>query len=243
MPAAFGVEALNPARIDPIWQDEPCFVVATGPSLTSDVIRAVRMARWLQGWRVLLVNDAYKVLPIADILYASDWTWWKTHEGAKSFQGERWTSHSQVQSLIDDKSLVASEYPLRLVAAATGKGFSTDGARIHYGSPEHSGFQAVNLALLLGAAVVVLVGFDSHAPAGRTHFFGDHPPHLNRCKDEGYRHMARAYPPHERILNATPGSAITAYPSVDLDETIQRHSGLHRNRAESHAGADSHCPG
>lgn len=213
-------------------------MVATGPSLTPEVIHAVRMARWMESWRVIVVNDAYKVLPIADILYAADWAWWKTHEGAKSFEGERWTSHSQAPALVDDKSLVAHEYPLRLVLAAEGKGFSSNAAQIHYGDPGHSGFQAVNLALLLGADPIVLVGFDSHTPAGRTHFFGDHPAHLNRCKDFGYRHMAKAYPPNERILNATPGSAITAYPSVDLGETIQRHRGLHRDRPVTDAATN-----
>jgi len=44
---------------------------------------------------------------------------------------------------------------------------------IHYGY--NSGYQAVNLAYLLGAKRVILLGFDMHVTKDKTHFFGDHP--------------------------------------------------------------------
>ena len=64
------------------WTGEPCIVVASGPSLDADTAHRVRMARWTDGWRVIVVNDAYRLLPRADILYACDARWWELHEGA-----------------------------------------------------------------------------------------------------------------------------------------------------------------
>lgn len=214
--------------------------MASGPSLTTEVAHKVRMARWLEGWKVIAVNDAYRRLPHADILYGCDWGWWKHHNGAPDFYGERWTCHSTSAEFIDDKSAVAALYPLRLVKAQNGKGFSADPDHIYYGWPQpSSGFQAVNLALLLGAQRVVLVGFDGHARNGK-HFFGDHPAHLNRGTDQGYREFAKAYPPDERIVNATPGSSIEAYRFVDLEE-ILRNGNVYRNRSVAHYPTSRTC--
>jgi len=170
-------------------------------------------------------------------LYACDWSWWRYHQGAKSFDGERWTSHSESTSLIDDKSQVAHEFDVNLVRAVDAAGFSSDQSFIHYGRPQaSSGFQAVNLALLMGASKVVLIGFDGHAKNGK-HFFGNHPEHLDRCGDEGYRDLARAFVADDRIVNATPGSSIEVYERVDLEEVL-RDGSVHRHRPVADAGAD-----
>ena len=211
-------------------------VVATGPSLTAEVAHRVRMARWLNSWRVVVVNDAYRLLPHADVLYACDWGWWKHHDGARAFYGERWTSHSFSLNYQDDKSLVAGQFDLNLVEAREGRGFAETGEFIHYGYPQpSSGFQAVNLALSMGVAQVVLVGFDAHTRNGK-HFFGDHPEHLNRSDDSGYRDLGRAFMPDARVVNATPGSSIEVYQRVDLEEVL-RDNCLHRNGSIAHAAA------
>ena len=212
---------LQPQKINPVWADSPCIVVASGSSLTADVARKVRFARWFDHWRVLVVNDAYRLLPYADILYGCDWGWWKHHDGAPKFHGERWTCHSNSMAFVDNKSAVVGTYDLRYVLAANERGFSDDPRQIHYGLPQpSSGFQAVNLALLMGASPIVMVGFDGHAKNGK-HFFGEHPQHLNRGTDEGYREFSKAYPPNDRIVNATPGSTIEAYRFVDLEAILR----------------------
>ncbi len=194
------------------------------------------MARWCDGWNVIVVNDAYRLLPHADILYACDWSWWRHHQGAPNFTGAKWTSHSTSVNFCDDKSQVAHEFDVNFVEAREGRGFS-DADYIHFGHPQpSSGFQAVNLALIMGASTVVLVGFDGHAKNGK-HFFGDHPQHLNRCDDTGYREFARAYMPDDRIVNATPGSSIGVYKFVDLEEVL-RHSHLYCNRAVPRSESD-----
>lgn len=226
---------LAPRKINRSWQGEPCVVAASGPSLTADVAHRVRMARWCGGWRVLCVNDAYRLLPQADALYACDWGWWRHHDGAKKFDGERFTCHSTSVSFCDDKSIVLQEFDVTPVEARNGAGFSADQQFIHYGFPQpSSGFQAVNLALLMGASLVVLVGFDGHTQNG-AHFFGDHQG-LRNCDDAGYREFAKAYPADERVLNATPGSSIKAYKFVDLEDVLRDHR-MHWNGPINHASA------
>lgn len=199
------------------------------------------MARWLSGWNVIVVNDAYRLLPRADVLYASDFSWWTVHEGAKSFEGEKWSSHSHTSAFCDDKREFATQYGLNLVQAFPGLDFSRSPAGIAYGETAHSGFQAVNLALLFGASQVVLCGFDY----GGSHFFGEHPEKLRQPTAQQYADLARAFDSTTSdvpILNATPGSALKRFPMVDLDEALRRYDHVYRDGAVVDAGADRHCP-
>jgi hypothetical protein len=224
------------------WSDSPCIVAASGPSLTNEVAAKVRRAQFA-GWRVLVVNDAYRQVRSADALYATDFAWWSAHNGARDFLGERWTSHSTSMAVIDDKSLVAHRYDLNFVLAKHGKGFSKDPQCIHYGSPEHSGFQAVNLAILAGAKRIVLVGFD-YGYSAEPHFFGAHPMNLRQPKAHEYADMARAFDSVEtnvQIDNATSGSGLKKFPMVDLDEALRRDDRVHRNGSLADACADRSC--
>ena len=104
-------------RIKPDWQC-PVVVAATGPSLTPAVAAEVRRARWpLEKCRVVAVNDAYRLLPYADILYACDERWWEVHIGdvRKSFYGERWSSHEGPAGTTNDKSRIPAEWGLNFV--------------------------------------------------------------------------------------------------------------------------------
>lgn len=190
--------------------------------MTAEVASRIRIARCC-GWRVIAVNDAYRLLRYADILYACDWAWWKAHDGAKDFHGERWTSHSEVTDLIDDKSLIAGTYPLHFVRAQNGIGFSKAHV-INYGICSHSGFHAVNLALILGCSKVVLCGFDMRRVDGESHFFGDHPEglrnHAGEVEDQKYLDFIKCYPPDGRIVNATPDSALKVYEFQSIDQAF-----------------------
>lgn len=196
-------------------------MAATGPSLTVEAANACAAS----GWPIVAVNDAYRLLPGAAVLYACDAAWWDVHGGCPGFRGEKWSSHSAgLMAPQNDKAACQARYGLSLVAGADGPGFSLDPDRIHYGS--NSGFQAINLAILFGARTIVLVGFDMR---GRTHFFGRHPLPLNQMDESrpGFERYIRYFveaattlPPHVRILNATPGSALTCFPMVTLDDAL-----------------------
>jgi hypothetical protein len=213
------------------WAGEPCIVAATGPSLTVDLIQKVRMARWVDKWKVIAVNDAYSVMPWADAMYACDNHWWlKAPRDFSKFAGELWTSHEEInhptEVHVNDSREILKAFPaVRLVAGRTGSEFSFDPSYISYGLT--SGFQAINLGLLKGCRDIILVGFDSRHVNGKSHFFGDHPKGIPTTPDHGYsthvepfKHAAARLPKSVRIINATPGSAIQCFPIMEFDKAL-----------------------
>lgn len=203
------------------WSGRACIVAASGPGLTEHAANLCQAS----GLPIVAVNDAYRVLPRADILYACDAGWWHAHGGAPDFAGEKWSCHEAPAAtgprrVENDKSEAQAAYGLSLIAGRDAEGFSFDPGYIHYGG--NSGFQAINLALLMGARRVILAGFNM---AGRSHFFGAHPPELDRGGDYGrfvpaFAAAARLLPPGIEIINCTPGSALTCFPAMPLDQAL-----------------------
>jgi hypothetical protein len=190
-------------------------VAATGPSLTEDVAELCRDHR-----AIIAVNDAYKRLPFAPVMYACDAAWWRAHKGCPDFRGEKWSTHNPSGN---DKREAARLYGVRLVAGKKAAGFSTDPAVIHYGN--NSGFQAVNLAILFGAKRVVLVGFNMRREGNQEHFFGSHPAPLRRASSFGqfiaaFNEAAKQMPRGVEIINATSGSALGCFPYMPLQEAL-----------------------
>lgn len=220
----------EPQRIKPVWAGERCIVAAAGPSLTPDVIRKVRLARWTDDWKIIAVNDVWKDIKHADVLYAVDNRWWEIHSECKGFTGEKWAAHEQDPNPREihgnDKRELAERFGINLVRGMEGDEFSYDPAVIRYG--HNSGFQAINLAILLGATSIVLVGFDMRHVHGKAHYFGDHPKELRTSRDDDYRgfiprfeRAARQMRPGVRIVNATPGSALTCFKMMELDVALR----------------------
>ena len=200
-------------------------MAASGPSLTPDVIEAVRAT----GWPVLAVQDAYRAMPWCDVMYGCDVKWWRHHSPCPDFKGEKWSSHD---SGTNDKASYADEFGFRCVRGMAGSVFSTDPDVICYG--DCSGFQAINLAILFGATYIVLVGYDM-TYRGSGHFFGDHPNGLFQNRNyENFLHnfdkAANRLPEGVQIINATPGSALKSFPMLPLKDSIEN-GRLHCHRS------------
>lgn len=170
--------------------------------------------------RVIAVNDAHRLLPEADILYACDARWWDFHKGVQAFEGERWTQTAA------GGSDCAKRWGLELVEGRPGNIPSLSGGAITHGG--NSGFQAVNLAALQGARRIILLGFDMGcAPDGRRHFFGNHEDaRLNVLP--AFRLFVKAFtvaaPVYREagveILNASRRSALTCFPKISLEPAL-----------------------
>lgn len=198
------------------------------------------MLRWLERWRVVAVQDAYRTMPWADVVYGSDLKWWRTQDGCPGFSGARWSTHS-LGDHVDDKREAAERWGVQLVQGEDGKGFSTNPGVIHYGS--NSGYQAIQVALHKGCKRIVLVGYDMRHVDGKAHFFGDHPQGLHTNTDAQFRNYAQFFakaakllPADVSIVNATPGSALTCFPMMTLEDAIASDirfgdGGLHWYRA------------
>ena len=190
-------------------------MAAPGPSLTSEVAEAV----YNTAWPVIACQDAHRLMPWADVLYGCDARWWETYEGVPEFKGEKWSTHGDASN--NDKREVAEKYGVNMVHGAPQAGFSYDPELIHYG--DNSGFQALNLAILMGCTYIVLVGYNM---GGRGHFFGDHPQPLFNQDDYAkwvpkFNKAAEVLPEHIKIVNATPDSMLKCFPCMPLSEALE----------------------
>lgn len=200
------------ARVNPRrWSETPLVIlVASGQSAAkvdpSDLARAPAIA----------VNDSWRLVPHAEILYAADAPWWRYHDFVPDFRGERWTQHRGSAGWVDE----AQARGLQVIASAPCAGVSTDAATLHTGS--NSGFQALNLAILGGAKRVALVGYDM----GGRHWFGDHPGHLNRASPYAtFRQAFEDAAPQiaelgVEVFNCSPCSLLTCWPRADLRDLL-----------------------
>ena len=202
------------APIAPRWSDgRKVIVAAPGPSLTQEVAEQCR------NHTVLAIKQAYRLMPWAEVMYGCDGKFWKRENGCPDYQGERWSSHDNGSN---HKQAVARDYGVKLVKGKAGSTFSLDPAYIHYGT--NSGFQAINLTILFGATRIVLVGFDMRVVDGQRYFEKPHPtqrttPGYGKFA-EIFTHSACKLPPTIRIVNATPNSALKAFPMLPLQEAL-----------------------
>ena len=141
------------------WPDSTIVCIGGGPSLTQEDVEAVRG----RVDAVIAINDAYRLAPWADVLYACDERWWTWHKGVKSFAGLKYSLQKSslkwrgVQVLQNTGPIGLERKPNGL---KTGK---------------NSGYQAMNLAFHLGAKRILLLGYDMQVAIGKSHWFGSHP--------------------------------------------------------------------
>lgn len=93
----------------------------------------------------------------------------------------------------------------------------------------NSGAQAINLAYLLGARRLVLVGFDMRVGGDRRHhFFGDHPKPLTNGTNyalfvRGMGGLAADLAAEGvNVLNASTNSALPFWPRCSIPQAIDR---------------------
>ncbi len=200
-----------------VWEGETIVCAGCGPSLTVEQLEECKETA-----RIIVINDAYKLAPLADVLYASDARWWKWNNGAPDFYGIRiglgwngvegkpypgWSENNDVYAL-----------------ANTGlTGLETEDRRgVRNGS--NSGYQAINLAIHLGAKRIVLIGYDMKKVKDKDHFFGNRSP----WPSPPYRTFLKAFKTMKEplkelgieVLNATPDSALKTFPRVSLTEAL-----------------------
>jgi len=197
-----------------LWRGETVAIFGSGESFS------VKDAEFLRGKvKIIVVNDTFRFIPWADLLYACDPDWWMTYyephiwvpdgkyyEGAKAFPGLKVTQNKKT----------AEALKIHWVPSVEDEGFSFNLNYIHQG--KNSGFQALNLAILMGAKRILLFGFDMK---GR-HFFGDHPTGLTKTSPYGdfMKAFVLAAPMLEerriQVINCSYDSALNCFPKKDV---------------------------
>ncbi|MGE0362807.1 MAG: hypothetical protein AB7R67_18990 [Vicinamibacterales bacterium] len=162
---------------------------------------------------MIAVKDAVRLAPWADVLYGAGLdgsSWWARIGPTLQFNGLRYTLDPSARRWASVLGLGRID------------GLSTDPSMLAMG--HHSGYQAINLAVLLGAARVVLLGYDQQTTGGKDHFFGAHwhgrrPPFdLFLSTFGGIVEPLRAA--GVTVINASRETALTAFPRRPLAEAL-----------------------
>lgn len=185
--------------------------IATGASLAAEDCESVRHLS------SITVNDAYKLAPWADVHYAADADWWRHHLGSMvCCRGRKYSQHRNW------RPGEAENLGVFALKSAQNPGLSREKDTLHTGN--NSGYQAINLAYLLGATRILLLGYDMGA-TGNGHFFGKHPQNLRQCSDYGkFRAPFRTINPADyglEIINCTRETALDAFPCMNLEAALE----------------------
>ncbi len=197
---------MPPTKIDRIWPDSTVVCIGCGPSLVqADVDHCRDRAK------VIAINDAYKLAPWADALYACDSRWWAWHQGAPEFTGLRF-------------GMTTHKWPnVTFVRNLGDRGFASSGDGVYTG--RNSGYQSLQLAIIMGAKRVLLLGYDMHfEQGGPTHFFGEHPDRRKPPVKVFLDHFKNCVAPLSKIsvevVNCSPQSALTMFPRSTISEAL-----------------------
>lgn len=211
-PATRELEYWSP---EPIFRGETIFCLASGPSLTADICERVR------GRCAIAVNSSAVLAPWAAVLFFTDSGWYEPRrELVANWEGLVISmSRTAKRELPDKVKRVQGQGDPQLLP-----GFSRGPHVIQQG--RSSGHTAVSLAIALGAARVVLLGYDMKFVEGREHFHQEYkgPRDMDIYAREfipgfaGWNEAARAV--GVEVVNATEGSALMEFPLADLDSIL-----------------------
>lgn len=187
-------------------------ILGGGPSLTQAEVDRCRGKA-----RVIAIKEQIRLAPWADVFYAPDKKFFNYHgEEVINFPGLKFT----LDHMVGDDTAVHLQIGDR-------EGLSLDPTTLNTGYD--SGYQCINLAVLLGAARVVLLGYDmqpgpngeshgSHIPGGE-HVWGTKPP---------FYFMLPMYPslvePLKQagveVINCSPVTALDVFPRQSLADAL-----------------------
>ena len=203
-----------PAR----YPDCTALLIASGPSLSREQIDYCKPGRMAGKFAAFGCNDAYRMCEYLDVLYAADGRWidhHRAHLPPRLRVGHRcWTPDKAAAKAYDEWTLVGQ---------AARRGLSTSSDTLHLGN--HSGYQLINLAYAMGCRRLVLIGYDCHS--GGQHWFGKHPAGPLDVQTNYPRYAKTYHSIAEQtpslgltIINATPNSALDAFPMMDLRDAL-----------------------
>lgn len=211
------------------WPGATAVILASGPSLSREQLEHVQRERWRL--RVIAINNTGFAAPWADVLYACDDLWWMANRWGRDFPGLK-VSHAE-----NDMAGILAKEGVRLLRLVTREprphqgrgaagGLSLDPGAIVSG--KSSGYQAINLAVLLGAKRIVLLGYDMKSRAdGQHHHYPNAEARKGDCAPNYPQFLERmaTLPPAlaaagVEVVNATPGSALTCFPMQPLAEAL-----------------------
>mgnify|MGYP000850353151 FL=1 len=214
-----------------LFRGETVVCIASGPSLTRQICEKIQVTRDAGRCKAIVVNSSCRLAPWADVLYFTDNGWYEQRRELVA----NWPGLVVSMSRLAKRELPAKvkrvkgcgdpSWPPRLPGMPKRLGFPEPGGPyLHQG--RNSGNTAVSLAIAMGAARVLMVGYDCQIVGGREHHHDEYKgPRDTTIYDLEFRHAFNGWNEAAlnsgvTILNCTPGSAIAEFPFADLDQEL-----------------------
>lgn len=209
--------ALHESLADRAWADQPCFIIAGGPSLIGFDFERLR-----GHGRIIAINRALEYIPWADIAFFMDWKLYKLyHESIpKKAEWDRFKGRKVFLNLMGRK--LDDCYSVRSLGR-TGCSF-THSKGLYHGN--NSGHGALNLAVALGCKPIYLLGYDCGFRKGEpSHFHSGYGHRGNPAIGRSFVRDFELFRAHTKgrvpwIYNLNPNSALRAFPFKTIDEVL-----------------------
>lgn len=175
------------------WCGKTVICVASGPSITHEDCALAESS----GHKIIAVNNSWQLVK-ADIIYASDYAWWKRYAGDLHSSAKRWSNCRK-----------ARDYRCEFFPKAMGC---------------NSGLAAIYLADWLGAGRIFLLGYDCQPTDGKVHWHGAHPQLKNpneisyRIWQKQYRHTSSHL--RNKVVNCSRETAIKVFARCNLADWL-----------------------
>jgi hypothetical protein len=201
-------KASSPLTLVPrCWPGSTIVCLASGPSLCQADVDACRDVA-----HVIAIKDSVRLAPWADVMYACDRKYWLAHPETEAFPGPKYGLES-----------VAGRPDVQVLRIAGTLGLETRPSGLCTG--HNSGYQAINLAVHLGAARIVLLGYDMQPQGVTHHWFGAH---AYNKKHPPYKVFLAHFPylvaPLQQlgvsVINATRRTVLETFPRQPLLEAL-----------------------
>ncbi|MFN4283512.1 MAG: hypothetical protein ACK4NA_12820 [Alphaproteobacteria bacterium] len=197
-------------QIEPVLAGETVFLLAGGPSLDQATVDKLR------GRRAITINSSCHKALAAGLddgpLFFTDNNWFEDHEAiVRAWRGPVVTLSRKAKRELPDL--------VKRVEGEHRPDFTRGGRTLRQG--RSSGQTAISLAIAMGARRLVLLGYDMRPVGGRTHHHddyktgGDPEIYAREFLPAFAGWNAAAHAAGVRVLNATPGSALTEFPFAD----------------------------
>jgi hypothetical protein len=207
-----------------IWEGETVAILGGGPSLTLDQVESTKALKRIA------TNNAFLLDPTAEILCWGDYGWFARNQGKLAeFKGLKvtWsTMPGAVRLKQSDEQLTEDRLGIHRLMHETRAPLSVN-PRLVAGA--NTGHGAMNLAVLLGAQRILLLGFDMTSVRGHN-WHTDHPAHASehRYTRKWIPEFAKAKTILDRlgveVINCTPGSALQCFPFAKIEDFIPVHA-------------------
>ncbi len=224
--------------VPPLWQGETAFVVAGGPSATTQGLDRLRDRK------TIAINSAIENVPWAQFLIFGDNRWWNEYGRvigdhiAISVGVSPWLNNRCLNATVDRRKKIMRaphsvvcctkqlDGPFRRLRWIDKPGLAADRSEAFMRRTTLTA--ALTLASHLGANRIVMLGADGKPAAdGRTHHHAPHPwQQRPNCWDEQRADLAAMVKPLKEhgieVINASPGSDWGLWQVVSLDDALTR---------------------